>query len=115
MEVGVALLLFALGAILAFAVRISSPILNLHVAGYVLMAISVVGIYLSRRRPTWVRRVIVVPRRRRLARVDEVDQAAYPPFVQENPNAAPAGQVEVVQPGDTSVEKMVLEHLSDDT
>ncbi len=89
MELGVALLLFAVGAIFAFAVRVSTPVINLHIVGYVLMAISVVGAYLARRGPTWVRRVIV-------------------------PNALP-GRVEIVQPGDTSVEKMVLEHLADDS
>ncbi len=114
MELGVALLLFAVGAIFAFAVRVSTPVINLHIVGYVLMAISVVGAYLARRGPTWVRRVIVIPRRRRLARIEEVDQTAYPPYVKENPNALP-GKVEIVQPGDTSVEKMVLEHLADDS
>lgn len=113
MEMGVALLLFALGAILAFAVRITTPVINLQIAGWVLMAISVIGAYLSRRNPMWVRKVIVVPRRRRLARIREVDQAVYPPYVKENPHAI-VSDIDVVEPGDTTIEKMVAEHLAEE-
>jgi len=112
-EMGVPLLLFALGAILAFAVRVTTPVINLQMTGLVLMAISVLGIIMSKRSSTWVRRVIIVPRRRKLSRVEEVDQATYPPYVKENPYAS-FDQTGTVKPGDTSVERMVAEHMAED-
>jgi hypothetical protein len=116
MEIGVALAIFALGAILTFAVRVSSPVLNLHVVGFILMGIALVGIYLSRRGHTWVHKVIVSPRRsRRRTGVDRLTEEIYPPYVKENPNAIHEAVVEpVVEPGDTTVAKLVAERLAEE-
>src|SRR5215472_5286057 len=106
MDVPVALMMFALGAILTFAVKVDTPALNLHIVGIILMAVSIVGIYFSRRGRAWVRRIVLVPRRRRRAPADRVlEDALYPPYVKENPHAIPGTVVvdPVVEPGDTTV------------
>jgi len=114
MEIPVALMLFALGAILTFAVRVNAPALNLHIVGVILMAVAAAGIYFSRRGNAWVRKVVVLPRRRRRSsRGDEILEAIYPPYVQENPHAVERTVIEpVVEPGDTTVARVVAERLA---
>ena len=77
MQVPVALVMFAFGAILAFAVRVNSPALNVHIVGIILMAVAAAGIYFSRRGNALVRKIIVIPRRRRPPRVEEFDEALF--------------------------------------
>jgi hypothetical protein len=120
MEIPVALLLFALGAILTFAVRVNAPALNLHIVGVILMAVAAAGIYFSRRGNAWVRKVVVLPgrrlprRRRRSSRGDEILEAIYPPYVQANPHAVEGTVIEpVIEPGDTTVAKLVAERLAE--
>ncbi len=113
MEVPVALVIFAFGAILTFAVRVNSPALNLHIVGIILMAVAAVGIYFSRRGSAWVRKIVVMPGRRRTSRIEDVHEAVFPPFVKENPHAIPGAVVEPgVEPGDTTVAKLVAERLA---
>ncbi|HKB31680.1 MAG TPA: hypothetical protein VKD26_12705 [Streptosporangiaceae bacterium] len=114
MEIPVALMLFAFGAILTFAVKVNAPALNLHIVGVILMAVAAAGIYFSRRGNAWVRKVVVLPRRRRRSsRGDEILEAIYPPYVQENPHAVERTVIEpVVEPGDTTVARVVAERLA---
>jgi hypothetical protein len=117
MEIGAALAMFAVGAILTFAVNVHTQVLNLHIVGVILMIISAVGSYLSRRGNTWVHKVIVGRPGRRLRRpatLEEIDEAIYPPYVKENPHAIPGAVVEpVIEPGDTTVAKLVAERLAE--
>ncbi len=115
MKIPVALVMFAFGAILTFAVRINSPALNLHIVGIILMGVAAAGIYFSRRGSAWVRKIVVMPTRRRPGRVEEIDEAIYPPYVKQNPHALPAAVVEPVpEPGDTTVARLVAERLAGD-
>lgn len=114
MEIPVALVLFAFGAILTFAVRVDSPALNLHIVGVILMAVAAAGIYFSRRGNAWVRKIVVMPRRRRRARFDDIEETIYPPYVKDNPHAIPGAVVEpVVEPGDTTIAKLAAERLAE--
>ena len=115
MKIGVALIVFAVGAILTFAVRVSTPVLNLQIVGVILMLTAIVGAYLSRRGSAWVRKHIVIRRRRRPAQnVEEIDEVLYPPYVKENPGALPGAVVEpVVEPGDTTMAKFVADRISE--
>jgi len=47
MGIGVSLILIAVGAVLAFAVHVSTSGFNLHTVGYILLAIGAIGILLS--------------------------------------------------------------------
>src|SRR5260370_37177308 len=97
MEIPVALMLFAFGAILTFAVKVNAPALNLHIVGVILMAVAAAGIYFSRRGNASVRKAVVLPRRRRRSPPgDETLQAIYPPHVQENPPAVERTELEPV-------------------
>ena len=89
MEIPVALVLFAFGAILTFAVRVDSPALNLHIVGVILMAVAAAGIYFSRRGNAWVRKIVVMPRRRRRARFDDIEEAHLPPVREGQPARHP--------------------------
>ncbi len=114
METPVALVLLALGAILTFAVRVNVPVLNLHVVGVILMLVAVAGIYFARRGNAWVRKIIVMPGRRRGAGQDTlVEDSLYPPYVKDNPNAIPGTVVGPVEPGDTTVAKLAAERLAE--
>jgi hypothetical protein len=47
MGIGVSLILIAVGAVLAFAVHVSSSGFNLHTIGYILLVVGIVGVLLS--------------------------------------------------------------------
>jgi hypothetical protein len=87
------LMLVALGAILAFAVRGHPSFLNIQVAGWVIMLTGVAGMLMPRRGYGWLRRRMVL-RRGPSGRpvVGRVEEAHYPPYVMLNPgtNAGPA-------------------------
>jgi hypothetical protein len=59
-----ALVLVAIGAILAFAVTTSPSFLNLQVTGWVIMLTGVAGVLIPRRGSGWLRRRVVVRRPR---------------------------------------------------
>ena len=120
MEIGAALAIFAVEAILTFAVNVHTQVLNLHIVGVILMIISAVGSYLSRRRrpahpaPRAAHDYLVHPRVAAPATLEEIGEAIYPPYVKENPHAIPGAVVEpVVEPGDTTVAKLVAERLAE--
>lgn len=64
MKTATGLTLVAIGAILAFAVTAHPSVLNLQVAGWVIMVIGLVGIFVPRRGYGWVRNRVVVRRPR---------------------------------------------------
>lgn len=47
MGVGVGLLLIAVGAVLAWAVDVSSSGINIHAVGYILLIVGIIGVVLS--------------------------------------------------------------------
>ena len=97
------LLLVALGAILAFAVRGHPTWLNIQVVGWVIMLTGVAGMMLPRRGYGWLRRRMVL-RRGPGGRpvVDRVEEKRYPPYVMLNPGtaamAADEGQLAAGEP-----------------
>jgi len=77
----------AIGAILAFAVRLHLGFLNLQVAGLIVIAIGVAGMLLPGRGSEWLRRRIVLRRGARGQVVGHVDETHYPSYVMLNPEA----------------------------
>lgn len=47
MGIGVSLILIAVGAVLAFAVDVTTSGVNIHTVGYILLAVGAVGVLLS--------------------------------------------------------------------
>ena len=83
------LMLVALGAILAFAVRGHPSFLNIQVAGWVIMLTGVAGMVLPRRGYGWLRRRMVLrrgPHDRPV--VNRFEEAHYPPYVMLNPRTS---------------------------
>jgi hypothetical protein len=93
------LTLVAIGAILTFAVTGSPSFLNLQVAGVVIMATGVAGMFARKPSQGWLRRRIVLRDRTRNGRiVGRVEETRYPPYVMLNPAAS--GGNHGSQPGD---------------
>src|ERR1700741_4454422 len=97
MKTGMGLALIGIGAIFAFAVRGDPSFLNLHIAGYVIMIIGVLGLAIPRRGYGWVgRRLFVRQARWRPGR--KVEEVVYPAYVNRNP-ANPRVQAGLPAPG----------------
>lgn len=94
MRTGIALGFICLGAILAFAVTSSPSGFNIHTAGWVIMIVGLIGLFLPRRNRNWLGRRVVVRRTREYptrggAPVDgPVEEIAVPPYVAHNPGTA---------------------------
>jgi hypothetical protein len=78
------LLIIAIGGILAFAVSANSPSFNWNVAGFVLIFVGLLGLFLPHRGSGWlgrrlIRRTRVWPGGKR------IDETTYPPYVVRNP------------------------------
>jgi len=85
MKTGAGLVLIAIGAIFAFAVRSSPSFLNLHTVGWVFMLVGVAGLLLPRRTYGWLGRRMTV---RRSYPSGRVEQRPVPPYVGINPGTA---------------------------
>jgi hypothetical protein len=95
------LTLLAFGAILTFAVTASPSFLNLRVAGLVIMATGVAGLFIRRPSQGWLRRRTVLRDGARGRVVGQVEETRYPPYVMLNPGApAGRGNSHGSQPGD---------------
>jgi hypothetical protein len=77
------LAVLAAGAILAFAVTADIPVFNVHIAGYVIMAIAVLGLLLPARDTRWSRLPGMGRGRRRAAR--EIEQPRSRTYVLRSP------------------------------
>jgi hypothetical protein len=88
MKTGFALGFICFGAILAFAVTGNLSFFNIHTAGWVIMIIGLVGIFLPKRTYGWLGRRVVVRRTRGYptAPVEEIEAA--PPYVARNPGTS---------------------------
>jgi hypothetical protein len=84
MKTGTGLAVIAIGAILAFAVTANTSVINLNVAGWVLMIVGIIGLAVPRRGYAWVgRRLFVRQARWRPGR--RVEEITYPTSVNRNP------------------------------
>lgn len=82
MKTGTGLALIAVGAIFAFAVTANTSVLNLHVMGWVLMIIGVIGIAVPARGYAWVgRRMFVRQSRWRPGNRAREEEIIYPTHV----------------------------------
>jgi len=90
MKTATGLTLVAIGAILAFAVNAHPRLLNLQVAGWVIILTGLAWIFVPRRGSGWLRRRVVVRRGPR-GRVSRVEETRQPPYVL-NPGPPPEGK-----------------------
>lgn len=89
MKSGICLFWIAIGAIFTFAVTANTSVFNLHVAGFVVMVIGIIGLVTPRRGYEWLGRRVVVRRTRR-GGTTRVEEKSYPPYVLRNPGTANA-------------------------
>jgi hypothetical protein len=114
MKKATGLTLIAIGAIFTFAVTASPSFLNLQVAGVIIMATGVAGLFLPKPSQGWLRRRTVLRRGARGPVVRRVDEERYPPYVMLNPAADP-GPSNGRQPGDLTAADAVEPEERDDT
>jgi len=114
MKKATSLTLIAIGAIFTFAVTASPSFLNLQVAGVVIMATGVAGLFLPKPSQGWLRRRTVLRRGARGPVVGGVDEQRYPPYVMLNPGANP-DKSNGHQPGDLTAADTVEPQERDDT
>lgn len=83
MKTATALVLVAIGAILAFAVTANTSVFNIHVAGWVILLTGVAGLFIPRRSYAWVNRRIVQRRSRSWpsGKMVESTETTTPPYV----------------------------------
>lgn len=86
MKTGIALGFICFGAILAFAVTGNTSFFNIHTAGWVILIVGVVGMFLPKRTYGWLGRRVVVRRTRSYPGV--VEEVSAPPYVAHNPGTA---------------------------
>ena len=89
MKSGICLFWIAVGAILTFAVTANTSVFNLHVAGFVIMVIGIIGLVTPKRGLQRLGRRVYVKRTRQ-GPVSRVEETAYPPYVLRNPGTANA-------------------------
>jgi hypothetical protein len=99
MKTATSLALVAIGAILTFAVTATPSYLNLQIAGVIVMATGVAGLFLRKPSNGWLRRRTILRRGTGGPVVGHVDETRYPPYVMLNPGAADSGH-NGHQPGD---------------
>jgi hypothetical protein len=103
------LTLIAIGAIFTFAVTAHPSFLNLQIAGVVIMATGVAGLFLPRRNQQgWLRRRTILRRGPRGPVVGEVDETRFPPYVMLNPGNS-ARESNGDQPGDLTMREAAHE------
>ena len=102
MKTATGLTLFAIGAILTFAVTVNTPVFNLRIAGVVIMLTGLVGLLIPRRTYSSISRRLIQRRTRTWpnGQVVETSETSYPPYVV---TASPAGNNEAEQAGLPSV------------
>jgi hypothetical protein len=86
MRTGAGLALICIGAIFAFAVTATTSVVNLRTAGWVLMIIGLIGLFIPRRTYGWLGRRIT-RRTRRYPSGRVVEEVSVPPYVAYNPDS----------------------------
>jgi hypothetical protein len=116
MRTATSLALIAIGAIFTFAVSAHPSFLNLQIAGVVIMATGVAGLFLRKPTQGWLRRRTTLRRGGGGPVVGHVDEKRYPPYVMLNPAADPEqAESNGHQPGDLTADETVEPGLSDQT
>jgi hypothetical protein len=99
MKTATSLALIAIGAILTFAITGHPSWFNLQIAGVVVMATGVAGLFLPKRgKEGWLRRRMVLRKGARGPVVGHVEDTRHPPYIQLNPGAS-AGEPGRPEPG----------------
>ena len=83
------LTLIAIGAILAFAVTTTTPLVNVHIVGWVLILTGIVGRVVPKRGYGWLRRRIVLRPGQQGPVVSRVDETRYPRSIVRYPDTRP--------------------------
>jgi hypothetical protein len=83
------LTLIAIGAILAFAVTASTPLVNVHIVGWVLILTGVIGMAIPRKGYGWLRRRLVLRPGPRGPAVSRLEETRYPRSLIRYPDSAP--------------------------
>jgi hypothetical protein len=116
MRTATGLALIAVGAIFTFAVTAHPSFLNLQIAGVVIMATGVAGLFLRKPTQGWLRRRTVLRRGAGGPVVGHVDEKRYPPYVMLNPGADPGlADSNGHQPGDLTAEETAEPEPRDET
>jgi hypothetical protein len=115
MRTATGLALVAIGAIFTFAITAHPSFLNLQIAGVVIMATGVAGLFLRRPSQGWLRRRTVLRRGAGGPIVGHVDEKRYPPYVMINPAADEDMPTNGHQPGDLTAEDAVEPQERDET
>jgi hypothetical protein len=89
-KTGIALGFICFGAILAFAVTGNTSVFNIHTAGWVIMLVGLVGLFLPKRSYGWLGRRVVVRRTRGYPTAigAPVEEVPAPPYVAHNPGTS---------------------------
>ena len=90
MRTGIALGFICIGAILAFAVTGNTSVFNIHTAGWVILLVGLIGLFLPRRATGWLGRRVVVRRTRGYpgGGRERIEEIPMPPYVARNPGTA---------------------------
>jgi hypothetical protein len=115
MRTATGLALVAIGAIFTFAVTAHPSFLNLQIAGVVIMATGVAGLFLRKPSQGWLRRRTVLRRGAGGPVVGHMDEKRYPPYVMLNPGSDEDLPSNGHQPGDLTAEDTVEPGERDDT
>ena len=116
MRTATSLALIAIGAIFTFAVSAHPSFLNLQIAGVVIMATGIAGLFLRKPTQGWLRRRTTLRRGAGGPVVGHVDEKRYPPYVMLNPAADPEqAESNGHQPGDLTADETVEPGPSDET
>ncbi len=116
MRTATGLALIAIGAIFTFAVTAHPSFLNLQIAGVVIMATGIAGLFLRRPSQGWLRRRTILRRGAGGPVIGHVDEKRYPPYVMLNPAADPEHfESNGHQPGDLTADETVEPEPRDET
>ncbi len=114
MRTATSLALIAIGAIFTFAITAHPSFLNLQIAGVVIMATGVAGLFVRKPTQGWLHRRTTLRRDTAGPVVGHVDEKRYPPYVMLNPAADPQqAESNGHQPGDLTADETVEPAPSD--
>src|ERR1700733_7553533 len=106
MRTATSLALIAIGAIFTFALGAHPSFLNLQIAGVVIMATGIAGLFLRKPTQGWRRRRTTLRRGGGGPVVGHVDEKRYPQYVMLNPAADPQqAESNGHQPGDLTADE----------
>lgn len=115
MRTATGLALVAIGAIFTFAITAHPSFLNLQIAGVVIMATGVAGLFLRKPSQGWLRRRTTLRRGAGGPVVGHVDEKRYPPYVMINAAADQEMPTNGHQPGDLTAADAVEPQERDET